>query len=58
MNFHFSQDQAAVFVKQLGSRPISHNCDGVISPMKLKDRKGGDISEFPEILQVREFPKV
>jgi len=51
----------AVFVKQLGSKPI--DCNNYIIDvannnfsLKLKDRKGGDISEFPEDLQIREFP--
>ena len=35
----------AVFVKQLGSH------------LKLKDKKGGDLSEFPLDLQIREFPR-
>jgi protein gp37 len=41
----------AVFVKQLGRRPV---LDGV--PLKLRDRKGGDWTEWPEDLRVREFP--
>lgn len=50
-----------VFVKQLGARPMTDRWDftrrepGSI-PMKLRDRKGGDPSEWPEDLQVREFP--
>lgn len=39
-----------VFVKQLGSH--------LASEMKLKDKKGGDIEDFPEELQIREFPDV
>ena len=27
-------------------------------PLKLSSRKGGDITEFPKDLQVREFPEV
>lgn len=42
-----SASGAAVFVKQLGARPLG---------MKLKDRKGGDWDEWPEELRVREFP--
>jgi protein gp37 len=38
-----------VFVKQLGT--------GLAKQMGLKDRHGGDISEWPEWLQVREFPR-
>ncbi len=51
-----------VFVKQLGAVPIEST--GYIGEnhcnfqLKLKDRKGGDISEFPIDLQIRQFPKV
>ena len=38
------------FVKQLGSQPV-----GIEN--KLKDRKGGDPSEWPADLRVRQFPK-
>lgn len=38
----------APFVKQLGSNPVG---------LDLKDSKGGDIDEWPEELQVREFPQ-
>lgn len=38
-----------VFVKQLGTH--------IAKEWRLKDRHGGDISEFPLHLQVREFPK-
>ena len=56
------QSETAVFVKQLGSNPLLTACyiDGVATTyqkLKLKDRKGGDINEFPEDLQVREFPQ-
>lgn len=44
----------ACFVKQVGSNPI-YAGDKV---HWLKDRKGGDMSEWPTELQVREFPKV
>lgn len=43
----------ACFVKQFGSRPISGNNERI----QLGDRKGGDITEWPEALRVREFPK-
>jgi protein gp37 len=43
----------AVFVKQLGAKPINES-----GPLKLKDRKGGDMSEWPADLQVRELPEV
>ena len=38
----------AVFVKQLGRRPT--HC------FPLSDRKGGDMSEWPRHLRVREIP--
>jgi protein gp37 len=41
------------FVKQLGSRSF----DGE-TPLTLRDSKGGDWSEWPEELQVREMPKL
>lgn len=46
---------AAVFVKQLGARPIC----GLVPSMELllEDRKGGDPAEWPEDLRVREFPE-
>ena len=55
------QSETAVFVKQLGSNPLLTACyiDGVATTyqkLKLADRKGGDINEFPEDLQVRKFP--
>lgn len=37
-----------IFVKQLGTH--------LAKEMKLTDRHGGDISEFPEHLRIREFP--
>lgn len=45
-----------VFVKQLGSFPTGHQWlpDAALS---LRDRKGGDISEWPEDLRVREWPE-
>lgn len=55
--------QVPVFVKQVGSQPIQlppHNCnysDGTF----LKGRftgKGGDMSEWPEDIRVRQFPEV
>lgn len=39
----------AVFVKQLGTH--------LAKRYELKDTHGGDISEFPEDLRIREFPK-
>jgi protein gp37 len=54
----------APFVKQLGSRPYRSRArdDGKVvhawdEPLRLRDRKGGDPSEWPADLRVREFPK-
>lgn len=41
-----------VFVKQMGARCVA---DGQL--LRLMDRKGGDESEWPEWLRVREFPE-
>ncbi|CAD5984022.1 DUF5131 family protein [Planktothrix agardhii] len=53
-----SQCQSAkvpVFVKQLGSNALQgHIVNG--SKLKLKDRKGSDINEFPEDLRIQQFP--
>lgn len=43
-----AETATACFVKQLGA-----NCD-----VELKDRKGGDMAEWPEDLRVRQMPKV
>lgn len=40
-----------VFVKQLGTNPFL-----CCRRMQLNDKKGGDISEFPKTLQIRQFP--
>lgn len=51
-----AQCQAAsvpVFVKQLGSDPIWNNIEG---PLSLVSRKGGDPSEWPADLRIREMP--
>jgi protein gp37 len=59
-----SQCKAAavpVFVKQLGASCYSTNkADQTAKPIRvdLRDFKGGDISEWPKDLQVREFPVV
>ena len=51
-----------VFVKQLGTKPVwNHIVPGCsvrefLEPLVLRDRKGGDISEFPPDLRIREFP--
>lgn len=63
------QCQAAgvpVFVKQLGSNAVSDNdADAIhadsgtkyaLGTLLLKDRKGGDVAEFPLDLRIREFP--
>lgn len=42
------------FVKQIGSKPQLHGFTG----MPIKNRKGGDMSEWPADLRIREFPKV
>lgn len=51
----------ACFVKQLGANPFDScgpTVDGVrITEVSLVDRKGGDMSEWPERLRVRQFPK-
>jgi len=45
----------AMFVKQLGADPI----DGLAGySVILRDRKGGDPSEWPEELRVQQFPRV
>lgn len=61
----------AVFVKQLGARPVDANDGSPVMSLPvsigdypgkrlyhLRDRKGGDMSEWPEDLRVREFPEV
>lgn len=52
----------ACFVKQLGAHPVYTEQKvkpliGAIRPLKLKDLKGGDWSEWPEDLRVKEFPR-
>lgn len=42
----------AVFVKQLGS----HACSSKTYSLNLKDRKGGDMNEWPGPIRVRKFP--
>jgi protein gp37 len=44
----------ACFVKQLGSFPTISNGDQLM----LEDKKGGDPSEWPEDLRVRQFPEI
>ena len=47
------REGVAIFVKQLGARPV-----GETGGVPLRDRKGGDWDEWPDGLRVREFPKV
>jgi protein gp37 len=42
----------ACFVKQLGSCSMASGY-----PLHLRDKKGGEMKEWPETLQVREYPK-
>jgi protein gp37 len=46
------------FVKQLGRHPVART-NGVVTwpEVDLRDRKGGDMAEWPEELRVREFPR-
>jgi protein gp37 len=44
-----------VFVKQLGSRPIS---DDIGQPIILGDAKGGDPREWAADLRVRDYPRL
>ena len=50
----------AVFNKQLGARPIDSHPERteLKRAVKLRDHKGGDMTEWPEDLQVRQFPTV
>jgi len=43
------------FVKQLGATPL--DSDVSLSPIVLKNRKGGDMTEWPRDLRVRQFPE-
>lgn len=49
-----------VFVKQAGSNLVEARCDGDgfdgLERIRLVDRKGGDPSEWPADLRVRDFP--
>ena len=56
------------FVKQLGSNPVAADPIGSawalaegyqpsVARILLKDRKGGDMEEFPSDLRIREFPE-
>lgn len=46
---------AAPFVKQLGAIVVGNEMDKWVT--RLRDKKSGDISEWPRELRVREFPK-
>jgi protein gp37 len=57
----------ACFVKQMGSKPTGWSCasgpdcthpDCGRQEWHLRDRKGGDMSEWPERYRVRQFPEV
>jgi len=65
--------QVAVFVKQMGSHPMSSPCPhcggndpdlcgicagGNIAYPRYHDPKGGDPAEWPDDLQIRDFPEV
>ena len=46
------------FVKQLGGNVTGPHENGTNeTTLRLKDRKGGDPSEWPEDLRVRQMPK-
>ena len=48
----------SAFVKQLGSHVLhDYPTRGVATRYTLHDKKGGDLSEFPYDLRVREFPR-
>lgn len=61
----------ACFVKQMGAKPVRHmGINGALElqrfagtpidreyPLKLRNKKGSDMSEWPEDLRVRQFPE-
>ena len=47
-----SGSSTKVFVKQLGSKPVLTG----LGVTKLKSKKGGDPSEWPQSIQVRDYP--
>lgn len=51
---HCQANGVAAFVKQLGSRPC---CDRIHN-LQLKDKKGGDMDEWPADLRVRQVPGI
>jgi protein gp37 len=46
----------APYVKQLGANAVRSYMDGSTRRLPLSDPKGGDPSEWPEVLRIREFP--
>ncbi len=58
----YRRNEIAPFVKQLGSKPMEYSMKGSENDgyyqLRLKDSHGGDPSEWPEDLRVREFPRV
>jgi protein gp37 len=53
------QQSVAVFVKQWGQNPVTYPYPGFgLSDVKvkLKDRKGGDMAEWPDDMKFRQFP--
>lgn len=46
----------ALFVKQVGSKPVHITTGGVRVPMALRSSKGGDLLDIPEPLRHREMP--
>jgi hypothetical protein len=48
----------AYFLKQLGKHPEQGLMNAPLRMMSLglRDKKGGDMSEWPEDLRVRQFP--
>jgi protein gp37 len=48
--------KVAVFVKQLGAAPAADGPGDSRFILSLTDKKGGDATEFPPHLRVREFP--
>ena len=53
------QAAVPVFVKQLGARPFSPYSPmfGTLISWPISDRKGAIVAEFPEYLQVQQFPQ-
>lgn len=47
-------DRVPLFVKQLGAHPCFIDTD---NPWPCRSAKGGDISEFPADLRIREYPR-